>query len=634
MRAQVDPLSEAQLLSAVQHLADGVLIIDPCGRTRYQNAAVARLSTATTQIDDVPTLWQLFPDFDADVLGEAFDRVRTTLTPMTTRLWMPSIERWFELRAEPTTEGLAVIVRDVTADEASRARLLASLTQLSVRGALLDAARDAMIVCDLDGRVEYWNPAAVELYGYTADEALGRVLDDLVVSEESVVASIRDALTDSGHWAGELLQSTRQGTRRRIESRRQIIRNDGGIAVSLFSVNSDVTEMRLAEENRVRAQRMESLGTLAGGVAHNLNNILTPLLMSVQLLDQGEHDPRRRDTLRMMERGIVRGAEMIKQVLAFARGTDGDQVRLAPLELLDEFVSFCHEALPSSIRITQRFDRVLSPIVGDSTQLMQVLINLATNARDAMPHGGTLTISATMTEHPTTAQLDSANAGSWVAISVTDDGVGMQAPTVARIFEPFFTTKDVGAGTGLGLPTVQSIIRSHRGHIEVSSELGAGTTFTLWFPADDGELTDLGSEFVSTRFELQPGRGERILVIDDAPDILSTVRATLDAAGYSTLGAVNGREGIDALTSADPPVDLVLTDIVMPLVDGAQVIRHVLQHHPELPIIAATGYTANDDVTRWVDAEQIALLSKPFTAAAVLDAVRSCLDSRAQQRAR
>ena len=614
-------------MSAVEHLADGVLIVDPSGRIRYQNGAIARLSTADVRLGDQHTLWDAFPDLDADVLSEAFDRVRGTLTPMTTRQWMPSGERWLELRAEPTTEGLAVIIRDVTADETSRARLLASLTQLSVRGALLDAARDAMIVCDLDGRIEYWNPAAEELYGFTADEAIGLALDELVVSEASVVPVIEAALADSGHWTGELLQSTRHGTRRRIESRRQVIRSDSGIAASVFSVNSDVTDMRLAEDNRVRAQRMESLGTLAGGVAHNLNNILTPILMSVQLLDQGERDPKRRDTLRMMERGIVRGAEMIRQVLAFARGTDGDQVRLDTLELLDEFVAFCHEALPSSIRITQRFERSLSPIVGDSTQLMQVLINLATNARDAMPNGGTLTISASMAEHPTTAQFDPANAGSWVALSVSDDGGGMTSQTVSRIFEPFFTTKEVGQGTGLGLPTVQSIVSSHRGHIEVASEVGAGTTFTLWFPADDGEVSVENSEFISSRFELQPGRGERVLVIDDAPDILATVRALLDGSGYSTVGASNGREGLDALTVADPPFDLVLTDVVMPIVDGAEVIRHVLEHHPGLPIIAATGYTANAEITRSVDAGLIALLAKPFTAPALLDTVRSSLDA-------
>lgn len=633
-RAPVDLLSEAQLVSVVQHLADGVIVIDAEAHILYRNDALAGLSTATQPLAERCTMWDAFPDLDADVLSEAFERVCESRMRMTIRQRMPSNERWLEFLIEPTDEGLAVIIRDVTADETSRTLLLQSLTQLTVRGALLDAARDAMIVCDLSGRVEYWNPAAEILYGFTAEEALGQPVDELVVSEAEVVPLIAAALDETGHWSGELLQSTRHGTRRRIESRRQVIRNDRGVAVSVFSVNSDVTETRLAEENRVRAQRLESLGTLAGGIAHNLNNILTPILMSVQVLDQGERDPSRRDTLRMMETGIVRGADMIKQVLDFAKGTDGEQARLSTVDLLDEFVAFCHELLPSTIHIVQHVDRSIAPVVGNSSQLMQVLVNLATNSRDAMPNGGTLAIGAGTAEHPTTAVADSANAGQWVSITVTDDGAGMSPQTVSRIFEPFFTTKEVGQGTGLGLPTVQSIMHSHRGHIEVASEVGAGTTVTLWLPADEGDVHTADGDFVSKRFELPPGKGERILVIDDDPLILTTVRSMLDAAGYSTIGASNGREGLDVLAAASPPFDLILTDVVMPILDGAEVIQHVLAHHPDLPIIAATGFTSNPEIMRSVDAGLVAMLDKPFTATALLDAVRASLDAGATRSAR
>ena len=605
---QVEPLSETQLLITLHQLGDGVLFLDTTWRVRYANRAAERLSAAP-----VPSFRERFPDLDHDVLDEAFDRVVRTGQASTTRHWMPGAERWLELRAEPTQDGVAVILRDVTADEHSRARLLESTAQLTVRGALLHAARDGIVLCDLDGVVEYWNPAAEAIYGWNAEEALGEHYDALTVTDDGVARDIAAELADQGHWAGEIAQSTRHGSRRRIDSRRQVILNDRGEAVSVLAVNTDVTEARQAEEGRVRAQRMQSLGTLAGGIAHNLNNILTPILMSVQMLDRGESDPRRRDTLRMMERGIVRGADMIRQVLAFARGADSEHARIDPHALLDEFVHFCHEALPSGIRVAHRFDRTLPPVMGDGTQLMQVLVNLATNARDAMPEGGDLT-------------LEARDEGEWVRLSVTDTGVGMTPEVVSHIFEPFFTTKEVGKGTGLGLPTLQAIVASHGGRHEVSSEPGVGTTFTLWFPASEGPVPSEPADVRSRLFELAQGRGERILIIDDDSDIARTVSELLDGCGYSTLTAADGREGLDALAAAQPPVDLVLTDVSMPVLDGAAVVAHVLEHCPQVSVIAASGFTSNAAISRAVDEGRIGFLAKPFTAPALLEAVRTALE--------
>ncbi|MER3388970.1 MAG: ATP-binding protein [Microcella sp.] len=609
---QVDPLSETQLVAALHELGDGVLFLDSAWRVRYANRAAERLSAAPGS-----SFRERFPELDHDVLDEAFDRVVRTRLASTTRHWMPGTERWLELRAEPTADGVAVILRDVTADEHSRARLLESTAQLTVRGALLHAARDGIVLCDLDGIVQYWNPAAEAIYGWTAEEALGEHYDALTVTDDGVADAIATELAREGHWAGEIAQSTRHGSRRRIDSRRQLILNDRGDAVSVLAVNTDVTDARLAEEGRVRAQRMQSLGTLAGGIAHNLNNILTPILMSVQMLDRDESDPRRRDTLRMMERGIVRGADMIRQVLSFARGADSEHALLDTHALLDEFVQFCHETLPSSIRVTQRVDRHLPPLMGDDTQLMQVLVNLATNARDAMPDGGELI-------------LEARQEGEWVRVSLTDTGVGMTPEVISHIFEPFYTTKGVGQGTGLGLPTLQAIVASHGGRSDVASEPGAGTTFTLWFPVGDGVVPSEPADVRSHRFELAPGRGERILVIDDDSDIARTVSELLDGAGYSTITAADGRAGLDALAAADPPVQLVLTDVSMPILDGAGVIAHILQHRPELRVIAASGFTSNDAIARAVDAGDVAFLAKPFTAPALLNAVRAALDSPAR----
>lgn len=585
---QAEPLSETQLLATLHRLGDGVLFLDTAWRVRYSNLAAQRFATSPGSGGVGPTFRSRFPDLDHEVLDEAFERVVRTRQASTTRHWMPQAARWLELRAEPTDDGVAVILRDVTADENSRARLLESTEQLTVRGALLHAARDGIVLCDLEGIVEYWNPAAEAIYGWSAEEALGEHYDALTVTDREVASRIALELEREGHWTGEIVQSTRHGARRRIDSRRQVILNDRGEAVSVLAVNTDVTEARQAEEGRVRAQRMQSLGTLAGGIAHNLNNILTPILMSVQMLDQDESDPRRRDTLRMMERGIVRGADMIRQVLAFARGADSEHAPVDTHSLLDEFVHFCHEALPSSIRVTRSFDRRLPPIMGDDTQLMQALVNLATNARDAMPDGGELTLSAR-------------DEGEWVRLSVTDSGVGMTPDVVSRIFEPFYSTKEVGRGTGLGLPTLQAIVASHGGRHEVTSEPGAGTTFTLWFPASEEPAPTAPADVRSRLFELPQGRGERILVIDDDSDILRTVCELLDGAGYSTLAAADGREGLDALARARSSVDLVLTDVSMPILDGAAVVAHVLEHLPGVRVIAASGFTSNAAIAEAVE---------------------------------
>ena len=613
-----EPLSESRLLGALHHLGDGVIFLDSTHGVGYCNLAAEHFSTAATVPDGSEgrdTFWDRFPDLDRDALEEAFDRVVRTRQSSTTRHWSALTERWLELRAEPADDdGLAIILRDVTADERGRTRLLESTAQLAVRGALLHAARDGIVLCNLQGIIEYWNPAAESLYGWSAEEAVGRSFDELTVSEDDTMAAITKGLSAEGHWSGEVLQSTKQGSRRRVDSRRQMILDDHDVPVSILAVNSDVTEVRLAEEGRVRAQRMESLGTLAGGIAHNLNNILTPILMSVQMLDQNEVDPQRRTTLRMMEHGIVRGADMIRQVLSFARGSDSEHVLLDTHDLLDEFSSFCHEALPSRIRLTNRFGRQLPPILGDSTQLMQVLINLATNARDAMPSGGTLT-------------LDAMEEGEWVRISVTDTGDGMTPEVAARVFEPFFSTKEVGKGTGLGLPTVQAIVAAHGGRCDLRSEVGSGTTVTVWLPAGEGPVLSEPAGVHSNNFELPPGKGERILVIDDDSDIVRTVSQLLDGAGYSTVTAADGREGLDALAAAQPPVQLVLTDVSMPILDGAAVVAHVLEHRPELRVIAASGFTSNASIARAVDEGSIGFLAKPYTAKALLEAVRTTLDT-------
>lgn len=344
---------------------------------------------------------------------------------------------------------------------------------------------------------------------------MGRSMVDAIYRDREPYEAAHAAVLRDGYWTGELRQVRRDGTPLIVDCRWQLIVEDDGTPTGVFAVNADVTELRRQQEQSIRDQRMESLGTLAGGIAHDLNNVLTPILMSVQLLRAGENDPARQSLLDTMDAGIKRGADMIRQVLSFARGIEGERAVVRVEELVDELVTFCRDTLPKSVVADARIDGELWPVVGDRTQLLQVLMNFVTNARDAMPDGGTISVRAYNTEltEEYRAVTSLAPPGRYVAIDVEDHGIGMDADTMSKLFEPFFTTKPQGEGTGLGLPTSMAIARSHGGYIHVYSEPGRGSRFQLHLPASDTSTPPPSPEEPSA--EMPRGNGERVLIVDD-----------------------------------------------------------------------------------------------------------------------
>jgi PAS domain S-box-containing protein len=390
----------------------------------------------------------------------------------------------------------------------------------------------------------------------------------------------------------------------------------------------DLTEQKKLEQQFLRAQRMESIGTLAGGVAHDLNNILAPIIMSIELLKSTATDPQAKSILATIEVSSKRGADIVRQVLSFARGMEGQKIEVQPQDLLHDIQAIIKDTFPKNIRPNFSHPNNIWTIQGDPTQLHQILLNLCVNARDAMPEGGSLVISvenAVLDEQYASMHIE-AKAGKYVVIQVTDSGTGIPPTIIDRIFEPFFTTKEIGKGTGIGLSTVIAIVKSHGGFVNVYSELGKGTTFKVYLPAMEpsSEARKKKTELTS----LPQGNGETVLIVDDETSILTITKQTLEAFGYRILTASDGAEAVAVYAEHEDEIAVVLTDVSMPIMDGTATIRALKRVNPSIKIIATSGLHANAGVTTASGGGVKHFLTKPYTAATLLKTLRAILDEK------
>ncbi|MEH2398846.1 PAS domain S-box protein [Nostoc sp.] len=377
------------------------------------------------------------------------------------------------------------LTRDITQQKQAQQKI-------REQAALLDVSTDAILVRNIHNEILFWNKGAERLYGWKAEEVVGK--DVLQLLDKEISPQVEDAylrVMNTGEWRGELHQLTSEGKVIIVESRWTLIRDDNGQPKSILSVNTQITEQKQLEAQLLRSQRLESIGTLASGIVHDLNNILSPILMSVQLLQKKLPDSQSQQILQTLENNVKRGANLLKQVLSFARGIEGKQTIVQIQPLMAEIEQIIAQTFPKSIIYQTDIPKNLWNVCGDTTQLHQVLINLVVNARDAMPNGGILRIAAenvVISEHSTQINID-AKVGSYIAIVVTDTGMGMSSSVQKQIFEPFFTTKEVGKGTGLGLSTALGIVKNHGGFVNVYSQISRGTQFTVYLPASTSRDT-------------------------------------------------------------------------------------------------------------------------------------------------
>jgi PAS domain S-box-containing protein len=489
-------------------------------------------------------------------------------------------------------------------------------TQIREQAALLDQAHDGIAVRGLDDRITFWSKGAERLYGWSRSEAMGRRLNDLLHIDAAGFMAGAKAVRNDGVWSGEVEKTTAAGQPVVVDCSWTLLRDDDGQPKAIFSIDTNITNRKTMERQSFRAQRLESLGTLAGGIAHDLNNLLMPILMGVTLLKRLEPGERSLKAILNIEQSVKRGTDLVKQVLLFARGVEGTRTAIDLARIVAEVEAIAGSTFPKNISFATDIPGT-SKVIGDSTQLNQVLLNLCVNARDAMPDGGQITISARNAEinHQYAVMHGGANAGHYVVLEVTDSGSGIPKEVLERVFEPFFTTKEVGKGTGLGLSTVQGIVRSHGGFIEVSSTIGKGSTFQVYLPAHSGPAAARTESEVE---EFPRGRGEVILVVDDEPAILSIAKQTLEEFGYIVLTAEHGAQAIAIYARDHARIAVVLTDMMMPIVDGAALIAALRGINPVVSVIAMSGYTEPEQEARVTKAGGVYFLSKPYSAEVML----------------
>ena len=489
------------------------------------------------------------------------------------------------------------------------------------QAALIDKAHDAILVQDLDGKILYANPSAERLYGWTLGELQREDAAAEIFSADTTAASTARAATlAQGEWNGELRQQTRTGQIVTVASRWTLIHDDDVQPKALLLINSDVTEKKQLEQQFLRTQRMNTIGTLAGGMAHDLNNALAPILMGAQLLRRKTNDEETQRLLGLMETSTHRGADMVRQVLLFARGRGSEFDRLELGSLVKELEKMVRETFPKNITVDSFLPGDLWPVRGNPTQLHQVLLNLCVNARDAMPDGGHLSFAADNVELGETeaAAIPGAKPGRYVSLLVSDTGTGMSDEVRAKIFEPFFTTKGEERGTGIGLATALRIVKAHEGFLRVESEPDQGTTFEVLLPCARETALAVKAPVAAS---LPRGNGELILVVDDEQAIRELVKAELTAFGYRVLTAANGEDALQFFQKHAAEVRVLLTDSAMPVMDGPRTIRALRQQRPDLPVILASGEADPDET----GTSGVVVVNKPFALEEILIALQRCL---------
>jgi PAS domain S-box-containing protein len=627
---QAQRLARQRLSSTLNAISDGLFFMDHDWVFTYLNPRAEQIVGQTAGELIGRTMWDSFPGMYGSEFGIAYRKALAEKRTITVRDYYEGLDRWLEASAYPTDEGIAVYVRDVNDEEVARRALVESERRSASRAALLDVARDAIAVRGLDGIVRFWNRAAVNIYGYRVDEAVGSSIRELIYDDPTDFDEATAALLRDGMWTGELRQRTKSGEVIFADCSWTLTYDDAGLPESILSINTNVTERRKQEQLQLRSQRLDSLGSFASGIAHDLNNMLTPVLTAAQVLALDEVNPDRIRLLESIETAATRGAALISQMLMFARGNEGRRARVDVANLLASVENFAHDTLPKNITVSTAPDADIWTLSCDQTEILQVLINLVANARDAMPEGGSITISARnrQVDEGTLTRGNSVEPGAFVVFSVEDTGTGMTSELIEKIFDPFFTTKPLGAGTGLGLATSAAIVRNHGGFFQVYSEPQRGSRFDIYLPAS-GARTDpeLPAPPASQEPATPRGHGELVLIVDDESEIRSVTRHALESYGYRTAMAANGAEALEYLAAGPQSVNVILTDLMMPVMGGAAMFDTLTERGSTVPVVIMSGLAANRSLP--ICAAAAGFLAKPFTTAELLRTVSAAVSPMA-----
>jgi PAS domain S-box-containing protein len=622
--------SQARLAGIIASARDAIITVDPSQRINLFNSAAERIFHCSAE----EAFGQAIQRFLPETSRGSFELFRQSAAEGS------SIGHWLELRGQrldgsefPLEASISsasiaggdlgiIILRDITERRQAQERI-------REQAALLDQATDAILVRDLQDHIRFWNRGAERLYGWTAAEAVGRKAHeflDRVSTPES--AEAQRAVVEKGEWSGELRQITKEGQEVIVVSRWTLMREANGRPKAKLIINTDLTEKKQLETQFLRTQRMESLGILASGIAHDLNNVLTPILMAVDLLKDVLPAESRESLLAPLQISAQHGAEMVKQVLSFTRGAEGQRAdQLQVKHIIRDIEKMLRHTLPKSIELRTVVPRDLWVLSADATQLHQVLMNLCVNARDAMSGGGRMTVTAeNVTLDESYARMyPEARPGPHVLLNVADTGTGIPADILDKIFDPFFTTKEQGKGTGLGLSTVRAIVKAHGGFLRLDTKVGQGTQFSVYLPAVAPVLP--GKE-QAPEVLLPAGHGELVLVVDDEASIRVIAKATLEAHGYRVLTASEGTEAVALFAQHQGEIRAALIDMMMPVMDGPLTIRALQRIDPDLKVITVSGLMAEDRTLDFAALHAVAFLPKPYTANQLLTTLAEALGRR------
>ncbi len=500
--------------------------------------------------------------------------------------------------------------------------------QARIQSNALEAAANSIILTDTTGKILFANKAFCAMTGYAPEEVLGKTPAFLKSGRHGpdFFKELWDIILSGGVWQGELINRRKDGSLFTEEMTITPIQEPDGEITHFIAVKRDITQREKFKEQLHQAQKLEAIGHLAGGVAHDFNNLLTVIHANTQLvlMDEGQLNEENRQCLQQVTEATERAANLTRQLLAFGRKQD---IQFQPVNLnqvINNFTKMLNRVIGEHITLRCRYAEDLPPANGDVSMLEQVLINLIVNARDAMPDGGSIVITteAVRVGASQVAIHPEAHPGKFVCMTVADTGAGIHPEHLSRIFEPFFTTKDAGKGTGLGLSTVHGIVKQHGGWIEVSSQLGSGTTFKIFLPAGTFGAAEKSPQPTEARVV---GGNEKILLVEDDADVRMVARDVLEVSGYHIWEAANGQEALNVWQHNAAKVDLLLTDIIMPGgLNGRELADRLRGERPGLKVILMSGYSA-DRVEKIQSQNHI--LHKPFSLESLTETVRKCLDT-------
>ncbi len=590
LRLAAEVLPDLLLLDVMMPGMDG---FEVCRRLRAQEATADVPVILVTALDDQASRLTGIEAGADDFVSKPFNRAELRARVRT----ITRLNRYARLHRE-------------------RAKLELADRRIREQAALIDLDPDAIIVLDAHHQVHEWNRGAEQLYGWPAAEAVGRSLADLLTtSPDDALAVAAQEVRQTGQWRGDLSMRSRDGARLIVESRWTYVPDT---SPRTLIIDRDITEKKKDEARWLRAQRLDCLGGLASGIVHDLNNVLSPILMAAELLQTNLSAPDAPRWVDMIHGDAQRCAGLVRQILTFVRGSDTARGPVQVRHLLADLDRMIAQTFPANIDCQVDSDAELWPVAADLTQIYQVILNLAVNARDAMPGGGRLRIEArnTTVDDAHRQRNPEAGVGPHIVLRVTDDGEGIPPEIAERIFDPFFTTKPAGSGTGLGLATVRQVVQAHGGFIDLRSHPGEGTQFTVYLPAS---AADLDVSLVSaTPAALPHGRNELVLVVDDEAALREITKATLESFGYRVVVAADGAEAVARSAEHSEVLALMVTDLQMPHLDGISAIRAVRRLCPQLPVIAMSGSPMEQEAVERSGVEVHAVLTKPLSAAALL----------------